>query len=616
MNQTPHNINFSYKADDLNSGYIKVFGKGLASTIRLPKPFGIKYIQFRLGLPILIIIDKANTIVTVDLRTKSVRHALPAPAIITSQTYCIGTDWLFVGYENGYVDVFDILEGTMTPYQIPDLLEADQEGNTEIATKNHVVVDLQMHPTELNTLLIGYESVVFIWNVRESTIRRSFSLRKLDKSNPYRDANLTCFSWSPKGSRFIGGYDDGSIHIWDVKNEQKPAVSRKLSETFFPTGSDQEVTEPIYQISWYVNDTIQKSFVVVAGGLNSNDIRGLNILEFDMEGDSREPKKQTIMPLPTDLSHFYVLSHDPYLSGTHNPFGIAVVSVDHSLNVYSLEHGFPLLKLPPALEFIDPIILNACHIPKFPEGAFKKLTGITAQDRNIHYLPLTGGVAGPEHVYHVDSNDLLVTIHKGEVVRFWDASYTGLRPLSHLTIHCLDNLESKDAFLCCIDVNKTTGAFSIGFSDGTILIYEYQGDPKIKPDIDPRLNNEFINNCDDTLKEISGLLEDMEADVEAPPVPDKDSKNPFFNEQNENDKSSVPIEPVNSPSPTHQQAPLQEKHEASPGSVTPPLPPRKQHKSCSFEKIKKLKESAGFYASLKVVINSPIRSIISLGESM
>lgn len=556
---------------------------------------------------------------TVDLRTKSVRHVLPAPAIITSQAYCIGTDWLFIGYENGYIDVFDIMEGKMAPYQISDLLEEQEQADSD--NSKHPVVDLQMHPTELNTLLIGYEKTIFIWNVRESTVRRSFSLTKLDKSSPYQNASLTCFSWNPKGSRFIGGFDDGSIHIWDVKNEQKPALSRKLSESFFPTSSDQaEVTEPISQISWYVNEAAQKSFIVVAGGQNSNDIRGLNLLEFDMDGDAREPKKQTIMP--ADVLHFTILSHEPYFLGMRNPFSIAVISVDHRLNVYSLEHGFPLLKLPPALEFIDPEIINACHLQQFPEGPFKKLTTITAHDRSIHYLPLTGGIAGPEHVYHVESNDLLITIHKGELVRFWDASYTGLRPLSHLTINCLDNLESHDAFLCCIDVNKTTGVFTIGFSDGTILIYEYQGDPTPKPDIEPRLaskSHEFINNCDDTLKEISDLLEDMDTEVtdesktsENQAISEKDSKNPFLN--NHIGEES-PAEPVHSPHPTHQQASVQEKQEMSTESAIP-APRKKQFKSCSFEKLKKTKETAGFYASSKIVINSPIRSILSLGESM
>lgn len=482
------------------------------------------------------------------------------------------------------------MQGTITPYQIPDLLETQEK--TEEA-KSHIVVDLQMHPTELNTLLIGYETAIFIWNIRENTIRRSYTLHGLDKSSPYRNANLTCLAWSPNGSRFIAGYDDGCTHLWDVKNDQKPISSRKLSQTFFhpSTTNEENVTEPIYQIAWYANVATHRSYIVVAGGTNPIDIKGLNILEYDLDSESREPKKQSIMPLPTDLSHFIILSTDPYYLGMHNPFGIVVVGQDHCLRAFSFDHGYPSLKLPPALEFLGPNVSHACHLSQLPSTCYKKLSSIVTMDRKTRYFPITGGVAGPNHVYHVDSNDLLLTIHQGEIVKFWDASYTALRPLSHLTIHCLDDVENPDAFLCCLDVNKENGAFTIGFSDGTILIYECQTEQPEEPAMDPRLksrNEEFINNCDDTLKEISGLLEDMgpDSDSEQHDVPE-DSTNPFV-----------------TPLPTHQQAHIEVPETPSP------------IKSKLFKKLDKFGENPGFYASFKITLNSPIKSVVSIGESM
>lgn len=565
-------------------------------------------------------IDKENNIITIDLRTKSIRHVLPAQAIITSQVYCTGTDWLFIGYANGFIDVFDVMQGVITPYQIPDLLESQED-----APESHLVVDLQMHPIELNTLLIGYECTVFIWNIRESTIRHSYSLRKLDKASCFRNANLTCLAWSPNGSRFIGGYDDGCIHIWEVKNEHKPLSSRKLSESFLPpTEHQQSTTDPIYQVAWYANDVARKSYVVVAGGRNPDDIQGLNVLEFDLESEAREAKKQTIMPLPTDLSHFLILSTNPYYSGMSNPFGIAVVGIDHCLRAYSLEHGFPSLKLPPALEFLGPNVLNACHIPQLPSPAFKKLTGITLNDQKTRYLPITGGVAGPEHVYHVDVNDLLLTIHQGELIKCWDASYTALRPLPHLTIHCLDDLDNKDAFLYCLDLNKNNGALAVGFSDGSVLVYEYHGDPEEKYAADPRLlprNQVFIDQCDDTLKEISGLLEDMGtiSDEDVAIKEEHPSNNPFIpNPPPPQENSPDSTNPFDSPSPTHQQQSKQETHEEESTSEcpTPQLPPRNQSQPSIFKKINKTGDAAGFYTSLKISLDSPIKNVVSLGESL
>lgn len=589
--------------------------------------------QFKTGFPILVVIDKSNNIITIDLRTKAVRHIVAAQEIITSQTYCSGTDWLFIGYANGYVDVFDIMQGIITPYQIPDLLET-QEGSIPLEgndVNSHVVVDLQMHPTELNTLLIGYESAAFIWNVRENTIRRSFTLRRLDKSNVYRNANLTCLAWNPNGSRFVGGYDDGSIHLWDIKNDQKPISSRKLSQAFaaHASSTQQPATEPIYQVAWYADEATHRSCIVIAGGSNPADIQGLNILEYELDSESREPKKQSIMPLPSDLSHFVILSSNPYHSGMFNPFGIIIVDSNHSIKAFSLDHGFPALKLPPALEFLGPNVINGCHIPQFPEAAFKKLTAITSMDRKTKYFPITGGVAGPDHVYHVDSRDLLLTIHQGEVVKFWDASYTALRPLSHLTIHCLDDIEDKDAFLCCLDVNKENGVFSIGFSDGSIIIYECHVEKPEEPPMDPKLmsrNEEFINSCDDTLKEISDLLEDMGhvSDSEHHDAhPPSDDKNPFVSSNTTQPPHPPPaaaagdsLNPFLTPSPTHQQTPQKPAQQPTTEHHSPEAPTYSAKKSKYFKRLDKFKDVSGFHAVLKISLDSPIQSILSIGDSM
>lgn len=655
---------FQFLAGDSNHGYIKVFGKGISTTIKLPKPVGIKHLQFKTGFPILVVIDKSNHIITIDLRTKSIRHVLAAQEIITSQVYCIGTDWLFIGYANGFIDVFDIMQGTLTPYQIPDLLELQQQESASSSpskeqedehhqkTKSkHTVVDLQMHPNELNTLLIGYESIVYMWNIRENTIRKSFSLRRLPPSNQYRNANLTCLAWSPNGARFIAGYDDGSTHLWDIKNDQKPIASRKISHAF---STDNDACEPIYQLAWYTSDTTHKSYIVVAGGSNpAVDIQGLNVLEYDLESEAKDPKKQTIMPLPTDLSHFVILSTDPYHNGMLNPFGIAAVGVDGCLRAFSFDHTASPLKLPPALEFFGPHVLTACHVPQLPSRAFKKLAAFTSSDRQIKWFPITGGVAGPEHVYHVDSNDLLLTIHQGEVVKFWDASYTALRPLSHLTIHCLYDVKNPDAFLCCLDVNKETGALTIGFSDGSIVVYECQVEQQPEPTMDPRLmaarHQEFIDNCDDTLKEISDLLEDMGHDEEGEEhqetvAEDGSNTNPFVT--NTTNAATTPSLPPHQPPPQQQQpddsknplvaaapspsAPTTSSTNQVPSATSAPYIPNQQQphsefqspeipsrkSSKIFKKLDKSGDAPGYYASLLISLNSPIKSVVSVGDSM
>ncbi|KAI9484263.1 MAG: hypothetical protein EXX96DRAFT_537532 [Benjaminiella poitrasii] len=598
----------------LNNNYIKIFGKGVSSMIKLPTSAGIKYLQFKIGYPTLIVIDKCNVIMTIDLRTKSIQHALQAQAIITSQTYCTGTDWLFIGYANGFIDVFDITQGLMSSYQIPNLLQDTQSEQEERErTTNYIVVDLQMHPTDLNILLIGYESKVFIWNIRESSIRRSFSLCKSDKFISCQDAKLTCFAWSPDGIRFVAGYDDGYIHLWDVKNGNKPSVSHKLSENFSPNSTleDQTSLEPVYQIAWYSNEAAQKSYIVIAGGVNPSTLQGLRILEFDQNNGTKEAKKQTIVPLPIDLSHFLILSSNPYYLGMRDPFGIAILGIDHCLRVYGLEHDFPSLKLPPALEFIGPNVHNACHIPQLPMNIFEKIVTSTNYERNVRYLPITGGLTGPEHVYRIASNDLLVTIHQNEIVKFWNASYTALRPLPHLTIDCLQDIDDKNAFLYCLDVNKIDGTLSIGFSNGTIIVYEFQEDLEVPDQLDFKLrsrNEELINNCENTLQEISDLLEDMEtggSDSEKLPHEVENITNHHISTQRKQNEMNSDTNPFLSSTASVDE------------SQVLLLPTHVQPNSSIFNKIDKQScEKAGFFTALKITLHSSVKYIISIGQSI
>ncbi|KAI8987108.1 WD40-repeat-containing domain protein, partial [Pilobolus umbonatus] len=551
-------------AGSSKQGYIKVFGKGISSTIPLPNQVGVKHLQFRTGSPTLVVIDNTNAIITLDLRSNSVQNVVMAPEIITSIEYCMGTDWLFIGYANGFVDVFDILQGVITQYQISDLLPEEDTGS-------HVVIDLKMHPSDLNTLLIGYESGAMIWSIKEKIVRKTFSLSKLDSANPFRKGRLTCFAWSPSGTRFIGGYDDGCIHLWDTRNDQKPACSRKLLQAQLATSPTEEdaandtAADPIYQIAWYINESTHKSCVIVAGGIQSADICGLTLLEYDLDSEPKEPKKQTIIPLQDDLSQFLMLSSDPYYQGMYNPLGIAIIDVHGGLQVLNLiEHGYPLLKLPPAIEFLGPDVLNACHLPQIPDVTFRKLAQFTNADKETKYFPITGGLTGPDHVYKFESNDLLLTIHRGELVKFWDASFVALRPLSHLTIRCLDEVSTPQSFIRCLDLNKTTGHVSMGFNDGSIVLYKYRRD-RFQPETnDPKIvtrNDLFINNCDDTLKDLNELLDGMDS------------------------TESVDDQGVHEHTPDVQQP--------------PPEPPTD---SKIFHKLQREGDSAGFYPSLKITL--------------
>ncbi|KAF7732745.1 hypothetical protein EC973_000016 [Apophysomyces ossiformis] len=468
----------------------------------------IKYMLFKTGYPLLVIVDKKNVITTIDLKTKRTRHRFQAQGIITSVEYCTGTDWLFFGSAEGAIDTFDLHLGMLAKVSIPNLLTTVEkdDGGGAIDRLDHVVVALQMHPTNLDFILIGYSSVIFLWDIREHTIRRAFTLRNLDVNNPLRNARLTCFTWSPRGDRIVGGYDDGYMHFWDANNDQMPIFSRQALQSHLPPSASPDPCEPVYQLAWYVDTTLQKTYLLVAGGSSIPEIRGIHVLEFDLDSESKDARKQSIIHSPVDVVDFIFICREPYFLGMHNPFGVLVIGSDNVLRAYSFDHGYPLLTLPPALDFLEPAVMNICQAFMVPETTFRKLCTANGSQGPVKYLPLTGGIAGNGHVYKIPSNDIFMTIHSDEAIKFWDAAFTSLRPLPYLTVHCKDGMNDPKAQVCCVDLNPKTGCLSVGCSDGTILVYEFVTALEQSSDV----NDKVIENCDSTLKEISDLLKDME----------------------------------------------------------------------------------------------------------
>ncbi|KAI8062517.1 hypothetical protein BC940DRAFT_308827 [Gongronella butleri] len=558
---------------------LNFFGRGVMSSMGVPGVQQVKYLQFKTGQPCLVLIDTSNVVYLIDLRQRKVQHVLRSQGIITSCAYCTGTDWLFLGMADGYTDVLDTRLGKLASYSIPDLLQADpsqaqpqqeqQQPEQSQPKARHMVVGLESHPSNVNWLLIAYDRVVFLWDIKEQQIHDEYHHR-----SPSSNAHITSLTWHPRGDAFVTGDDHGQIHVWSVSTPSKPMISRPV----FPAIDNAAASiEPVYKLAWYqpqADDTT--SCLIVAGGTSLQDMHGVHLLELDGPHDAR---KQSMLPCAADVADFVVLWSDAYARS--QPIGIVIVAADGSISSHQLTSGFPRFTLPPALSLLDPLIANMCFLPMVHPPLYHALTTVTEEDRQLLHLPLMGGSVSPRHIYKLASNDILMTLHVGEIIQFWDASYTTLRPLPQLTIQCHDNMpEGSSVFVCTIDINASNGAAAIGFNDGTVLLYEFvHPTPAAAPDhredndtsstMPLNVGAQFIEQCDDTINELQDILDDMKKTSIDDDEPHDDQNDGKASADDQMPQTAPPkeaqIAPTSAPASTNPFESADTNHTAAPG---------------------------------------------------
>jgi WD40 repeat protein len=137
-------------------------------------------------------------------------------------------------------------------------------------------IEVKMHPTNLNLILIGYEGGVVLWNFKDRRIEKAFELcfppgapggssNKGDALFSERRPQVTCLAWRPDGLLFAVGYDDGSLAFWSIEDEDRPIAVRTFdkddvhlanAESIFeePSAEEREmgqaIREPIFKVAW------------------------------------------------------------------------------------------------------------------------------------------------------------------------------------------------------------------------------------------------------------------------------------------------------------------------------------------------------------------------------
>ncbi|KAG2180441.1 hypothetical protein INT44_003445 [Umbelopsis vinacea] len=580
-------------------GCVKLFGKGISCTLQIEKPAPIKYLTFQCGQPKLAVVDSRNILTVFDLNTQRIYSTLAIRGYVTSIEIVPGADWLFLGLADGTIDVFDLRVGKMSPYRIPDLMtewrkfQAEEqmkqglEGSPNLRhPKVELVSALQFHSTDLNQMLIAYETAVILWNLRENVAVRAFEFR----TSAGHQSRVTAMSWKPNGeSQFVVGYDDGLLCLWDTEHEDQPIAWRYVFQEHHKNQDRTVLNEPIYRLAWCSNTDFSETYLVVSGGTHPSDNHGINVLMFNKDSTFRDPARQSILPVQAEVADFTIMPWtSPYFLGTHDPLGLAVLTTKGEILAFSLQQGYAEFLLPSAFSFSSPWLRQFRQYTNVVGQLYETLMAPPPASARQPYLPLTGGIAGPRHVYRLETTDLMITAHESGIIRMWDSSFVSLRPLPQHTLRTHQFL-AQTSEITLFDFSEKTGLLAVAYASGAVLCFVLNRPEEREPETESENNSHIAHDLRMTQKNLETLDSyvadlttedtDLPSAEHASPTSGADSTNPFIN-----DLQSPPLhEPVAETSDSPQ-APVAvtESPSAKPAStdnIEQPLAEQLEHSS-------------------------------------
>ena len=184
---------------------------------------------------------------------------------------------LFLGLTDGSVETYDLERFSTTSFRIPNLwwneeeiLRRSQVPNAPSRLHTPLIIDIQTHPRDAAILLLCYEGGAILYSIRDNAALHTFQLRLLPGApGPVPDAPMdviwserlcpaTAIAWSPCGSMFAMGHENGAISFWSLKEEDKPIMVRTLDDIDIDRPvlpetlpkSSAGPREPIFKLTW------------------------------------------------------------------------------------------------------------------------------------------------------------------------------------------------------------------------------------------------------------------------------------------------------------------------------------------------------------------------------
>jgi WD40 repeat protein len=443
-------------------------------------------------------------------------------------------------FHAGDVLAFDLDRENLAPFKIPNLWR-EQFPRSRLTS----VVTLSLHPRDIGSLLIGYNTGAVLYSFKQNKATKFFNY-VLPKGAPGGDSDpatmfkertpqLTQAVWHPTGQYILTGHEDGSIVIWDPK-DGRIIQARTVQDTnidkpgpgmLSPGGGAGTfaIKTPIFKIAWCANQDPDDTGILIAGGAPSTlETKSLTFFELGrtpiyntaswqlLSDHFENPKRQRILPCPpgTEVVDLCLIPRStPHFAGAQDPIAIIAILASGELITLSFPSGMPICptnQLHLSMTLVHPFIQHANLAP------VERTRWLGMTERRQHGpLFLTGGAEANYPLKRFENRNIVQTAHADGTVRLWDAGHADeIENDALLQVDVSRALGQQDG----VDVTKTSFAgaaaeFSVGLRTGEVVIFRWATNKHPGQEIPPGPNSpqgltNIIDRTEATLKE--GLL--------------------------------------------------------------------------------------------------------------
>ena len=485
------------------NGQIYIFGQNRVEVVLpLPRPASVKLLQFCAEK--LLCVDSKNDLSVFSLDTKKFINAHSPPAKITALHSDPTLDYALLGTQLGDIYAYDLDRETLAPFKLPNLWREKfpRSGLTSVVT-------LSLHPRDIGTLLIGYNSgaVVYSFKLQKAVTFFHYILPKgapggdSDPGSVFkeREPPLTQAVWHPTGTFVLTGHEDSSVVVWDPKdgriiqartlqdiNVDKPGLG-----SFNPGVADGSfaLKSPIFKIAWCANQDPDDTAILIAGGQPSNiSAKSLTLFELGrtpiyntsswqvLSGHFEEPKRQRILPCPPGaevIDICLIPRSSPHFAGCHDPIAIIGLLASGELITMSFPSGMPISptnQLHLSMTLVHPYI-NYVNLAPVERTKWLGMTEKRSQGPNF----LHGGAEAVYPLKRFENRSVVQTAHADGTLRLWDAGHGDeIENRALLQVDIVRAVGRHEN----IDVSQTSFAgaaseLSVGLKSGEVAVFRW-----------------------------------------------------------------------------------------------------------------------------------------------